>query len=88
MTCSLLSPSTFIVTEVRFIADYVGQPLFCDLVEHLSARGYSVFSIYSPAESGVRQALFTDAVFVSDRMRHRLVDTYGVGACGWDDHAV
>ena len=46
---------------------------------------YTVFNIYTPAESGVRQALFTDAVFVSDQMRHRLHDAYGERECGWHE---
>lgn len=73
----------FIVSEVRFVADYVDQPLLCDLVRHLGEKGYTVFNLYSPAESGVRQALFADAVFVSDRMRRRLHDAYGERECGW-----
>lgn len=73
----------FIVSEARFIADYEGQPLFCDLVSHMGSHGYSLFNLYTPAESGVRQALFTDVVFISDKMRKRLSATYGDRQCGW-----
>lgn len=71
------------MTEVRFIADYIGQPLFVDLVEFLEPLGYSVFNVYAAAESEVRQALFTDALFVSNQMRDRLVAANGNRACGW-----
>lgn len=73
----------FIVTEVRFIADYVDQPLFPQLIHHLESLGYSLFNVYAPAESEVRQALFGDAVFVSDKMRDQMLVTYGPKGCGW-----
>jgi FkbM family methyltransferase len=77
----------FIVSEVRFVADYEGQPLLADLIEHLGAYGYTVFSLYTPAESGARQALWADATFVSPRMRRRMQQTFGERACGWSEDA-
>ena len=73
----------FIATEMRFIEDYSGQPLFRDLVVHLQPLGYTIFNVYHSAESEIRQALFGNAVFVSDAMRQRLLDRYGPRACGW-----
>lgn len=61
------------------------QPLFVEMAEHLSTFGCTLFNIYSPAESSVRQALFGDALFVSDGMRRRLLATYGPAVCGWSD---
>ena len=73
----------FIATEMRFIEDYAGQPLFKDLVVHLEPLGYTIFNVYHSAESEIRQALFGNAVFVSDTMRRRLLEHYGPRACGW-----
>lgn len=73
----------FIISEIRYIRDYVDQPLFADLTGYLATRSYTVFNTYTPAESGVRQALFGDAVFVSDAMRRRLQDAVGESRCGW-----
>jgi FkbM family methyltransferase len=76
-----------IVTEVRYVGDYVGQPLFWDVVAHLSGFGYTPFNTYAPAESEVRQALWADAVFVSEALRRRLQAAYGEHACGWHQDA-
>lgn len=73
----------FIATEIRFVEDYKGQPLFWDLKAHLAPKGYTVFNIYHAAESEVRQALFANALFVSDSMRAQLQSTYGERSCGW-----
>ncbi len=62
------------------------QPLFADLTAYLATRGYTIYNTYTPAESGVRQALFGDAVFVSDAMRRRLQDAVGESRCGWHAH--
>lgn len=72
-----------IASEVRFVPDYEGQPLIDDLVAHLRGSGYRLFNLYAPAESEVRQALWGDALFVSDAFRARLVEAYGEAACGW-----
>ena len=73
----------FVVSEVRFVADYEGQPLLAELVEHMAGVGYTLFNLYAPAESALRQALFGDATFVSEAMRRRLHETYGEQVCGW-----
>lgn len=75
----------FIASEIRFIEDYVGQPLFLDLVSYLEPFGYTVFNVYDSADSEIRQALFANAVFVSSAMRRRLQETYGPSRCGWQD---
>jgi FkbM family methyltransferase len=77
----------FIASEVRFIPDYVGQPLLGELMDFLATAGYTLFNVYAPSESEVRQALFGDAVFISDAMRRRLQATHGESSCGWSQPA-
>ena len=75
----------FVSTEIRFVADYEGQPLLVDLIEHLAPLGYTLFNIYAPAESTVRQALWGDALFMSDALRRQMHAVHGPSACGWSE---
>lgn len=83
-----LGSALMIITEVEFVELYVGQPLFADVDSYLRQNGYQLHTFmgfgqrfFKPLSSrgnpsaGLRQILWSDAVFVRDFMHlDRLTD--------------
>jgi FkbM family methyltransferase len=72
-----------IMLEAMLQPMYRGQPLLWDVVAHLREHDYQLYNIYEISESTIRQALFCNALFLSPRLRERLVEQHGRDACGW-----
>ncbi|MDY0873795.1 FkbM family methyltransferase [Dongia rigui] len=77
-----LGSALMIITEVEFVELYVGQPLFADVDQHLRKNGYQFHTflgfgqrLFKPLSSpsspsgGIRQILWSDAVYVRDFMQ-------------------
>ncbi|MBL8876264.1 MAG: FkbM family methyltransferase [Phycisphaerae bacterium] len=78
----LLKNTMLVYTEVEYLELYKGQPLFGDIHEFLRQQGFMLHFVngfggraYSPVSAGrdinmqVRQALWSDAIFVPDFRR-------------------
>jgi hypothetical protein len=74
----LLSESLvdLIYTEVIFVPHYEGGPLFHELSGFLSRYDYSLFDLFLIKHGNNGQLRHGDAIFVSNKMRAVIVDSF------------
>lgn len=65
-----------IYSEILFVHLYEQNPLFKDVWDFLEGYNYSLydFSIFKKASNG--QVIYGDAIFVSDYVRHNVIDKF------------
>jgi FkbM family methyltransferase len=82
-----LSQALFIQTEVEFVSLYKNQPLFADVDAHLRKAGFQLHAfdgfgsrafhpivINNDPNKGLRQVLWSDAIYVRDWMNLQALD--------------
>lgn len=62
-----------ILCETEFIELYKDQPLFCDLVRHLSAYGFGLFGIYSPRPDQHGRIAWADSIFYRNELLAKVI---------------
>ena len=65
-----------VYTEIMFVPHYEESPLFHDLWSFLAGFGYSLFDIYNISRARNGQIRQGDAIFVSESLRHTVIDRY------------
>jgi FkbM family methyltransferase len=83
----VLSQALVIHTEVEFVELYKGQPMFADVDIYLRSKGYQFHTFHSMGSrcfkpllvnndinTGIRQALWADAIYVRDWMSLEALD--------------
>lgn len=55
-----------ILTEISFIPLYDGQPLFCDINDFLSNRGFHIYDIYIGSKGNNGEIAHCDAIFLNE----------------------
>lgn len=64
-----------IYTEVEFVPFYEGGALFFELCSFLAGHGYGLYGLYHLFQARNGQLRYGDAVFVSDTVRRRALDS-------------
>jgi FkbM family methyltransferase len=67
---------SLVYTEVMYVPHYEGGVLFHTLCSHLFERGYTLFNLYDLHWASMGQLRFSDALFVSDRIRRTMIDRF------------
>jgi len=66
---------SIIYSEIMFVPHYENAVLFYQLCKFLTKFGYSLYDIYNLQRAGNGQLRYGDAIFVSSKLRKRVIDT-------------
>jgi len=67
---------SLIYTEVLFVPHYEDGARFHELCGYLATYGYSLYDVFSPVHADNGQLRYADALFVSEELRHDVIDQY------------